>query len=63
MRALLVHQRLDVALDDESTSKKPMKVTEEELSEVLDRAHRAIILSLGDIVLREVGGEKIAAEL
>ncbi|KAH9699562.1 hypothetical protein KPL71_024410 [Citrus sinensis] len=63
MRALLVHQRLDVALDDESSSKKPMKVTEEELSEVLDRAHSAIILSLGDGVLREVGGEKTAAGL
>ncbi|KAK9184519.1 hypothetical protein WN943_024869 [Citrus x changshan-huyou] len=54
MRALLVHQRLDVALDDESSSKKPMKVTEEELSEVLDRAHSATILSLGDGVLREM---------
>ncbi|KAH9670384.1 hypothetical protein KPL70_016970 [Citrus sinensis] len=63
MRALLVHQRLDVALDDESSSKKPMKGTEEELSEVLDRAHSAIILSLGDGVLREVGGEKTAAGL
>ncbi|KAH9687838.1 hypothetical protein KPL70_014918 [Citrus sinensis] len=63
MRALLVHQRLDVALDDESSSKKPMKGTEEELSEVLDRAHNAIILSLGDGVLREVGGEKTAAGL
>ncbi|KAH9679155.1 hypothetical protein KPL71_026007 [Citrus sinensis] len=63
MRALLVHQRLDVALDDESSSKKPMKGTEEELSEVLDRAHSAIILCLGDGVLREVGGEKTAAGL
>ncbi|KAH9769644.1 hypothetical protein KPL71_012096 [Citrus sinensis] len=54
MRALLVHQRLDVALDDESSSKKLMKVTEEELSEMLDRAHSAIILSLGDGVLREI---------
>ena len=63
MRALLVHQRLDVALDDESSSKNPMKVTEEELSEVLNRAHGAIILSLGNGVLREVGGEKTAAGL
>ncbi|KAH9668177.1 hypothetical protein KPL70_021322 [Citrus sinensis] len=55
MRALLVHQRLDVTLDDESSSKKPMKGTEEELSEVLDRAHSAIILSLVDGVLREMG--------
>ena len=46
MRALLVHQRLDIPLDEESSSKKPMKVTDEELSDVLDRAHSTIILSL-----------------
>ena len=63
MRALLAHQILDIALDGESSSKKPMKVTDEELSYVLDRAHSAIILSLGDGVPREVGGEKTAAGL
>ena len=30
---------------------------------MLDRAHSAIILSLGDGVLREVGGEKTTAGL
>ncbi|KAH9648835.1 hypothetical protein KPL70_025759 [Citrus sinensis] len=63
MRALLVHQGLDEALAEESSSKKPRKVSVEDLPDVLDRAHSAIILSLGDGVLREVGGEKTAAGL
>ena len=63
MRALLVHQGLDEALAEELSSKKPRKVSVEDLPDVLDRAHSAIILSLGDGVLREVGGEKTAAGL
>ncbi|KAH9782268.1 hypothetical protein KPL71_008823 [Citrus sinensis] len=63
MRALLVHQGLDEALAEESSSKKPRKVSVEDLPDVLDRAHSVIILSLGDGVLREVGGEKTAAGL
>ncbi|KAH9743492.1 Integrase catalytic domain-containing protein [Citrus sinensis] len=63
MKALLVHQGLDVALGEVSSSKKPRKIIDENLPDVLDRAHSAIILSLGDGVLREVGGEKIVAGL
>ena len=61
MKALLVHQGLDEALTEATSSKKPRKVSEEDLPDVLDRAHSAIILSLGDGVLREVGGETTAA--
>ena len=63
MRALLVHQGLDEALAEESSSKKPRKVSVEDLPDVLDRAHSAIILSLGDRVLGEVGGEMTTAGL
>ncbi|KAH9770981.1 hypothetical protein KPL71_012549 [Citrus sinensis] len=63
MRALLVHQGLDEALVEESSSKKLRKVSDEDLHDVLDRAHSAIILSLGDGVLREVGGEMTVAGL
>ncbi|KAH9651744.1 hypothetical protein KPL70_026869 [Citrus sinensis] len=63
MKALLVHKGLDVALGEVSSSKKPRKIANEDLPYVLDRAHSAIILSLGDGVLREVGGEKTAASL
>ena len=58
MRALLVHQGLDVTLDEASSSKKLRNVNDEELSNLLDRAHNAIILSLGDGVLKEVDSEK-----
>ncbi|KAH9779667.1 hypothetical protein KPL71_007786 [Citrus sinensis] len=63
MRALLVHQGLDKALVEESSSKKPRMVSDDDLPDVLDRVHSAIILSLGDGVLREVGGEMTAAGL
>ncbi|KAH9724313.1 hypothetical protein KPL70_007440 [Citrus sinensis] len=46
-----------------TSSKKPRKISEDDLPDVLDRAHSAIILSLGDGVLREVGGETTVAGL
>ena len=58
-----MHQGLDETLAEESSSKKPRKVFVENLPDVLDRAHSAIILSLSNGVLREVGGEKTAAVL
>ncbi|KAL9408669.1 hypothetical protein AB3S75_047117 [Citrus x aurantiifolia] len=63
MRALLVHQGLDEALGEESSLKKPKKVSDEDLPDVLDKAHSVIILSLGDGVLREVGVEKTTTGL
>lgn len=55
IRALLVHQRLDKALSEPSSSEK--EVYDEDLPNVLDRAYSAIILSLEDGVLTEVGGK------
>lgn len=63
MRALLVHQRLKEVFGEATSSKKPRKVFDEDLPDIFDRAHSAIILSLGDDVLREVGREKTATEL
>ncbi|KAH9802523.1 hypothetical protein KPL71_001422 [Citrus sinensis] len=63
MKALLVHQGLDEALAEITSPKKPRKISEDDLPDVLDRAHSATILSLGDGVLREVGGETTAAGL
>nr|KYP33977.1 Retrovirus-related Pol polyprotein from transposon TNT 1-94 [Cajanus cajan] len=59
MNALLVHQGLDAALSDEAI----MKVEERKRTEVLKKAHSAILLSLGDEVLREVAEEKTAMEI
>ena len=59
MRALLVQQGLQYAILRES--KMPEGLSEKEKNEILDKAHSAIILSLGDKVLREVSKEESAA--
>ena len=61
MRALLVQQGIQSALLGEE--KLPEGLTEKEKMEMLDKAHSAIILSLGDKVLREVSKERTAAAL
>ena len=59
MRALLVHQGLDVALRQALSSKNHGKIADEDLPDVLNRPNSATIPSLRDAVLKEVGGEKI----
>lgn len=59
MKALLVHQGLDDALLAEETSFAGE--TKEQKTKSLNKAHRALILCLGDEVLREVSHEKTAA--
>lgn len=51
MRALVVHQGLKKALGEPSSLKKSRKVSDDDLPDILYRAHSAIILSLGDGVL------------
>lgn len=63
MRALLVHQGLEEALGEPSSSKKPRKVSDDDLPDILDRAYSAIILSLDYGILKKVGGEKTATGL
>ena len=61
MRALLVQQGLqDVLLGEKNL---PSTMQEKHKIELLEKAHSAIILSLGDTVLREVAKTKSAAEL
>uniref|UniRef100_A0A803Q6S7 CCHC-type domain-containing protein n=1 Tax=Cannabis sativa TaxID=3483 RepID=A0A803Q6S7_CANSA len=59
MRAMLVQQGLQDALLGES--KLSATLSEKEKTEILEKAHSAIILSLGDRVLREVSKETTAA--
>ena len=47
-------------LENHLHPRKIRKVSDDDLPNIHDRAHSAIILSLGDSVLREVGGEKKA---
>lgn len=58
MRALLVHQGINEALRGEANL--PATLTDKE-KDILEKAHSAIILSLGDRVLREVTKEATAA--
>lgn len=59
MRALLVHHGVVDALAGEANL--PTELTDKEKKDVLEKAHSAIILSLGDRVLREVSKETSAA--
>lgn len=61
MRALLVQQGLDEVLEGER--KLPNTLTETQKKELMNKAHSAIILCLGDRVLREVSKEKTAASI
>lgn len=59
MKALLVHQGLYEALLGEKLLRETM--SDRDKKEVLDKAHSAIILNLGDKVLRKVARETTAA--
>nr|KYP53379.1 Retrovirus-related Pol polyprotein from transposon TNT 1-94 [Cajanus cajan] len=59
MRALLVHQGLVDALAGEAKAENA--TVDEERKKMQEKAHSAIILSLGDKVLRQVSKEKTAA--
>ena len=61
MRAILVQQGLQDSLLGEKNP--PSSMQEKEKIELLEKAHGAIILSLGDTVLREVAKAKFVAEL
>lgn len=61
MSALLVHQGLEDALAGEKNL--PNMLSEKEKKEIMDKAYSALILSLGDWVLREVSKEEIAAAI
>ena len=59
MKALLVHQGLSTAIDVEALGK--LKASDANKAREIDsKAHSAILLSLGDEVLREVSKEKEA---
>lgn len=61
MRAILVQQGLEEALEGER--KLPATLSDKEKQKIMKKAHSAIILCLGDKVLREISKEKTAAEI
>lgn len=61
MHAILVQQGLAMAL--ESESKMPDTLTKVQKTDILQKAHSSLILSLGDKPLREVAKETNAAAI
>ena len=61
MLALLMEQECELALEGEA--KLPVNLTSAQKKAIMKKAHSEILLSLGDEVLREVSGEKIADKL
>ncbi|KAH9752456.1 hypothetical protein KPL71_014688 [Citrus sinensis] len=60
MRALLVHQGLELALEEEDPKITGSSRSDEKMKQIHNRAHSTLILSLSDSILREISEEKIA---
>ena len=61
MKALLVHQGISEAIDSEAMA--DLDDDKKKQREIQTKAHSAILLSLGDEVLREVSSEETAIGL
>lgn len=61
MKGMLVQQGLAQALDGETDM--PISLSAEQKIDILEKAHSAIILCLGDKALRQVAKEKSAAAI
>ena len=60
MRALLVHQGLESALEEDDPEAPSTSVFDEKRKHIQNRTHSTLILSLSDSILREISEEKIA---
>ncbi|KAH9662167.1 hypothetical protein KPL70_024758 [Citrus sinensis] len=60
MRALLVHQGLESALEEEDPEASTSSEIDDKKRQIQNRAHSTLILSLGDSILREISEEKTA---
>ncbi|KAK9233056.1 hypothetical protein WN943_023305 [Citrus x changshan-huyou] len=60
MRALLVHQGLESALEEEDPETAGSSRSDEKIKQIHNRAQCTLILSLSDSILREISEEKIA---
>ncbi|KAH9801638.1 hypothetical protein KPL71_001098 [Citrus sinensis] len=60
MRALLVHQGLEPALEEEDPETAGSSRSDEKMKQIHNRAHSTLILSLSDSILREISEEKTA---
>ena len=60
MRALLVHQGLESALEEDDLRDASSSVPDEKKRQIQNKAHSTLILSLNDSILREISEEKTA---
>ncbi|KAH9744862.1 hypothetical protein KPL70_003863 [Citrus sinensis] len=60
MKALLMHQGLESALDEEDPEASTGSGIDDKRRQIHNRAHSTLILSLGDSILREISEEKTA---
>ena len=60
MRALLVHQGLESALEEDDLGDASSSVSDEKKRQIQNKAHSTLILSLSDSILREISKEKTA---
>ena len=60
MRALLVHQGLESALEEDDLRDASSSVPDEKKRHIQNKAHSTLILSLSDSILREISEEKTA---
>ena len=60
MRALLVHQGLESALEEEDPETVGSSRSSEKMKHIHNRAHSTLILSLSDSILKEISDEKTA---
>ncbi|KAK9185556.1 hypothetical protein WN943_025912 [Citrus x changshan-huyou] len=58
MRALLIHQGLESALEEDDLGDASSSVSDEKKRQIQNKAHSTLILSLSDSILREISEEK-----
>ncbi|KAH9699128.1 hypothetical protein KPL71_024224 [Citrus sinensis] len=62
MRALIVHQCLESALEEDDLGDVSSSVSDEKKRQIHNKAHSTLILSLSDSILREISKEKTALD-
>ncbi|KAH9686485.1 Integrase catalytic domain-containing protein [Citrus sinensis] len=63
MRALIIHQGLESALEEEDPKTIGSSRSDEKMKQSHNRAHSTLILSLSDSILREISEEKTTLEI
>ena len=60
MRVVLIHQGLESALEEDDLGGASSSIPDEKKRQIHNKAHNSLILSLSDLILREISEEKKA---